>query len=328
MDTGTHIAMGVALTGLALVDPIVASDSATHGAVVIGAIAGSLIPDIDTVLKMRNNAVYIRNHRGITHSIPAVIMWPILLTLLLSFFYPDANLWHVWAWTFLAVFLHVFVDVFNAYGTQALRPFSREWIALSVINTFDPIIFAMHMIAFVIWWWTGQPVATMFGLLATLIVYYILRFALKKAVTHAVFKTVPNATEVFVAPTIRFFEWRIVVSSETSHYVGRAYRRSVTLYDEFKRLPLPTEEKVVKVAMTDFNMRAFTSFSPTYRWVIDRLPTDDGYEVRLIDLRYRNKGHYPFVAVVHVSDDLTIKSSYTGWIFSEQKLQQKLEPSK
>src|SRR5699024_12170102 len=85
------------------------------------------------------------------------------------------------------------------------------------------------------------------------------------------------------------------------HYVGRAYRRSVTLYDEFKRLPLPTEEKVVKVAMTDFNMRAFTSFSPTYRWVIDRLPTDDGYEVRLIDLRYRNKGHYPFVAVVHVS---------------------------
>lgn len=41
----------------------------------------------------------------------------------------------------LAVALHVFVDIFNAYGTQAIRPFSRKWVALGVIDTFDPIIF-------------------------------------------------------------------------------------------------------------------------------------------------------------------------------------------
>ena len=40
----------------------------------LATIAGSNIPDIDTVLKLRNNAKYIRNHRGITHSIPAVIL--------------------------------------------------------------------------------------------------------------------------------------------------------------------------------------------------------------------------------------------------------------
>lgn len=37
--------------------------------------------------------------------------------------------------------LHVFVDIFNSYGTQALRPISNKWIQLGVINTFDPIIF-------------------------------------------------------------------------------------------------------------------------------------------------------------------------------------------
>jgi inner membrane protein len=52
---------------------------------------------------------------------------------------------------------------------------------------------------------------------------------------------------------------------------------------------------------------------------------DDYYEVRFIDLRYRSNGHYPFVAVVQLDRELTIQSSYTGWIFSEEKLRKKLD---
>ena len=114
----------------------------TFAAVIAGTIIGSQAPDVDTVLKLRNNAVYIRHHRGITHSIPAVLLWPIVITGILSLIFQDANVFHLWLWTFLAVFLHVFVDIFNAYGTQALRPISKKWVAFGVINTFDPIIFA------------------------------------------------------------------------------------------------------------------------------------------------------------------------------------------
>jgi inner membrane protein len=52
---------------------------------------------------------------------------------------------------------------------------------------------------------------------------------------------------------------------------------------------------------------------------------DDHYEVRFIDLRYRSNGHYPFVAVVKLDLNLNILSSYTGWIYSEEKLRKKLE---
>ena len=48
-------------------------------------------------------------------------------------------------------------------------------------------------------------------------------------------------------------------------------------------------------------------------------------ELRLIDLRYRSNDRYPFVAVAHLDDDLNIVNSYTGWIFTEEKLQQKLQ---
>ena len=58
------------------------------------------------------------------------------------------------------MFLHVFVDIFNAYGTQALRPFSKKWVALGVINTFDPFIFGIHCIGILLWVFGADPVMT------------------------------------------------------------------------------------------------------------------------------------------------------------------------
>lgn len=86
MDTGTHIVMGLALGGIATLDPAVTANPATTHAVLFGTLIGSQAPDLDTILKLRNNANYIKNHRGITHSIPAVLLWPLLITGALLFF--------------------------------------------------------------------------------------------------------------------------------------------------------------------------------------------------------------------------------------------------
>ena len=59
LDTGTHFVMGIALGGLATLDPVIAQSPVTASAVIAGTILGSQAPDIDTVLKLRNNAVYI-----------------------------------------------------------------------------------------------------------------------------------------------------------------------------------------------------------------------------------------------------------------------------
>ena len=50
MDTATHIVMGVGLTALATQDPVMAGSFAATATTLI---AGSLIPDGDTVLKLR-----------------------------------------------------------------------------------------------------------------------------------------------------------------------------------------------------------------------------------------------------------------------------------
>lgn len=322
MDTGTHFVMGVALGGLAMIDPAVSTHAVTGSAILLATVIGSEIPDIDTVLKLRNNAVYIRNHRGITHSLPAIFLWPTLIVTLLYPFFPEADFGRLWLWSFLAVFLHVFVDIFNAYGTQALRPFSSKWIALGWINTFDPFIFFLHLVSIALWI-IGYNPAVIFPVLFIIIAgYYLYRYLLRKKVLQLVKEAIPEAEKVIICPTYRFFQWRVAVITENKYFVVRAYRKHIKILDKHNRLPLP-KNAVMEAAQKDKNIAAFLSFSPVYRWEIIEMP--DYTEVRFTDLRYRSREHYPFVAVVHLDHQLQIRSSYTGWIYSKEKLRKKLQ---
>jgi len=314
--------MGVALGSMATLDPTVSHDPVLAHAVLIGALAGSQIPDIDTVLKLKNNAKYIRNHRGMTHSIPALFLWPLLLTGVLVYFYPDVNVFHLWLWTSVAVWLHVFVDLFNAYGTQALRPFTKKWVAFGVINTFDPIIFGLHLVGIGLLFLGTHPGYTFLAIYAILVGYYVVRFRQQAAIKRAVQQQIRDVEQIITVPTFRFREWHLAITAKDYFYVARAKNGVIYLLDTFERCPFPVHP-AIEAAKQDENLAAFLSFSPVYRWEVNEY--SDHYEVRFTDLRYRSKGYYPFVAVVQLDLRFQIVSSYTGWIFSEGKLRKKLE---
>ncbi|MGP4079791.1 metal-dependent hydrolase [Pseudalkalibacillus sp. R45] len=322
MDTGTHIVMGIAIGGLATLDPVIAQDPLTTQTVLIGTIIGSNAPDFDTVLKLKNNAVYLRNHRGITHSIPAVVLWPLLIVGCLELFFPGANMLHVWLWTFLSVFLHVFVDIFNAYGTQAMHPFSKKWIAHGMINIFDPFIFAAHILGFILWYQGFHPGYTFLTIYIVLFGYYIWRYLAKRQTIKMVKEEVPDATKVIVCPTMRWGQKHVAVMSPGQFHVIEVKNDQLTIHDVYDRKPVP-KNPILDEAVKDSNLAAFLSFSPVYRWEVEE--EVDGYEVRFIDLRYRSKGHYPFVAVVKLDEELNITSSFTGWVYSEKTLRRKLD---
>ncbi|WP_017728959.1 metal-dependent hydrolase [Halalkalibacterium ligniniphilum] len=322
MDTGTHVVMGIALGGLATLDPVVANDPVMKQAVMIAAIVGSQAPDFDTVLKLRNNAVYIRNHRGITHSIPALFLWPLLISGSLLLFFPEASFATLLLWSFIAVFLHVFVDIFNAYGTQALRPITKRWVALGVINIFDPFIFFTHLGAIFLWQLGLGPAEAFISLYVLLVFYYIWRIKSKRNVVKLARRQFPIASHIFVSPTLKWTHWHVVIRTPDMLYVAKASDSQLQLYEQYPFEPIP-ETKILKAAKKDENLSAFLSFSPTYRWVIKE--TDDMIEVRFYDLRYRSKGHYPFIAIVQLDHNLSILSSYTGWVYSEETLQKKLD---
>ena len=80
--------------------------------------------------------------------------------------------------------LHVFVDIFNSYGTQALRPLTNKWIQLSVINTFDPIIFIILCAGIVVWLFGVHPFVVFFPIIGILIIYYIIRFKMQSIIKN------------------------------------------------------------------------------------------------------------------------------------------------
>ncbi|UJL47315.1 metal-dependent hydrolase [Virgibacillus sp. NKC19-16] len=321
MDTGTHIVMGVALGGLATLDPVVQNDPTLFTAVLTGTIIGSHAPDFDTVFKLKNNATYIRHHRGASHSLPAIILWGILIAGIIYMFVPQVNFLHLWLWTFLAVIIHVFVDIFNAYGTQAYRPFTDKWIAHGFINTFDPYIFILHVAGIGAWILGANPGYTWFIIYAVIALYYIKRYMDKREIVKKIKDYIPNIEQIATSPTIKQNYWRVAITTDTKFFVAAVENGHIEIVDEFEKVPLP-KSTIMELAKKDKNISAFLSFSPVYRWEINDF--DDFTEIRFIDLRYRSDGRYPFVAVVQIDDNMRIMSSYTGWIFSEQKLQSKL----
>ncbi|MFC4401498.1 metal-dependent hydrolase [Gracilibacillus xinjiangensis] len=325
MDTATHITMGIALGGLATLDPVVQQDSTLFNAVMVGTIIGSHAPDFDTILKLRNNAAYLRNHRGITHSVPAVIFWGIAISSVIYLFVPEVNFLHLWLWTFLAVIFHVFVDIFNAYGTQAYRPFTKKWVAYGFISTFDPYIFSFHIIGIIAWVLGANPGYTWLVIYFIILLYYIKRYLDKREIVSYIHQHFENIEKVTTSPTTKQNIWRIAIITKDYYFVGRVEDGHIKVDDQFEKIPVPANE-LFSVAKRDKNIAAFLSFSPIYRWEWNVY--DDFSEVRFYDLRYRNEGHYPFVAIVQIDDNMRIMNSYTGWVFSEEKLQTKLNTIK
>src|SRR5699024_2459226 len=185
MDNLTHTLMGGTLIGLATIDTKIDPISAGFIATADDA---SIVPDVHTIMKMKNNAFYITHLRGITHSLPfTFLIWPVLLTLIANFAFglPFLN---TYLWVQLAVFLHVFVDIFNSYGTQALRPLDNTWIQLGTINTMDIPIFIVHGFYFVLWFIGFSPVVLFFAMYAFLILYYITKYFMQRFLVRKVHK--------------------------------------------------------------------------------------------------------------------------------------------
>ena len=151
----------------------------------LATIAGSNIPDIDTVLKLRNNAKYIRNHRGITHfhSCSDSLVFPYKWHLFA--FFSDAPYLHLLLWSFIAVFLHVFVDILmpTVHNITALH---KKWVALGIINTFDTVIFFIHILAIACMLVGSHKGYTALAAYILMIVYYIGRIMMHRNIRSVV----------------------------------------------------------------------------------------------------------------------------------------------
>lgn len=134
MDTLTHIALG------ASVGEVMLGKRLGRRASLIGAFANS-VPDFDFLaafwLDTDDNLLA---HRGFTHSfVFAILITPLLAKLFERWFHRRTIALKEWiAFFALQIFLHLFIDAFNNYGTGWFEPFSHERVSFHTVFVADP----------------------------------------------------------------------------------------------------------------------------------------------------------------------------------------------
>ncbi|MBT2678316.1 metal-dependent hydrolase [Bacillus sp. ISL-35] len=146
MDSVTHTLFGLALYGAVDKNHM---EKTQKRAYLLTAVGASQIPDIDVISQFWDNeGLYQMWHRGITHSVFLTPVWALLFVLLsfLLFKVKDLKLFFL-GW--LAVFIHNTSDLFNAWGTGYLEPYSNIRITFGTIPIIDFVFWVILGTAFI-----------------------------------------------------------------------------------------------------------------------------------------------------------------------------------
>ncbi|CAG9622928.1 metal-dependent hydrolase [Sutcliffiella rhizosphaerae] len=145
MDTITHTLFGMTIYGA--VDKR-KDDKKTKWAMFVTAVGASQIPDSDVISQLWDSeGLYQMWHRGITHSLFMVPVWA-LLFFLVSILVLKRKDWRFFWVPIIAVFIHNTSDLFNAWGTGYLEPFSSIRLTFGTIPIIDFVIWVIIGVAF------------------------------------------------------------------------------------------------------------------------------------------------------------------------------------
>ncbi len=276
MDSLTHIALG------ACIGEAIAGKYLGKKAMLLG-IIGQSIPDIDFITGIWLKGIdQIMAHRAFTHS----VLFAIIVTLLLSWI--SARILHLhnlqlrkYILLFsVNIFVHIFIDTFNAYGTAILSPFSSTRYSFNTLFVADPLFSAGPLIAGIWLTFTKQRslknfIVALSGI--TLSIVYIgyavyNKTIADKALQHTLAENHISSSGYFSTPTLfNSWLWFIVVKQQQGYQIGY---RSVFDKQEYIRLHyIPRNDSLLLNAPDHHVVNDLIKFSNNYYTVENRSDT-------------------------------------------------------
>lgn len=225
MDSLTHIALG------ACIGELYAGKSLGKKALIIGAVAQS-IPDIDFIASFWNSpASDLLAHRGFTHSFLFIVItaYPLALIAARWQWLPRMSVRKWTGFLLLELFIHLFLDAFNAYGTAWFEPFSHYRISFHTLFVADPFfsisigVGAFLLIIFPSTHSGRKKWARYAILISTAYLGYALinKHLIATSVENSLAKQQINYNRYFTTPTPgNVWLWNIVVEDEMGFHIG------------------------------------------------------------------------------------------------------------
>jgi inner membrane protein len=100
-------------------------------------IFSAIAPDLDYITRLWGTDVFLRYHRGITHGILALALFPAIMAFI---FRKKGGFFYYYSISFLAYGAHLLMDLTNQYGTRMLSPLDWNQYSLDLTFIIDPYI--------------------------------------------------------------------------------------------------------------------------------------------------------------------------------------------
>ena len=110
---------------------------------------------------------------------------------------------------------------------------SQKWVALGIINTFDTVIFFIHILAIACMLVGSHKGYTALAAYILMIVYYIGRIMMHRNIRSVVQKRFKNVEKIIISPSYRFYHYHLAIVTTNYYYVARWHRGNIMVYDKF-----------------------------------------------------------------------------------------------
>jgi len=254
------------------------------------------LPDIDVLWSFGGPLTGFMHHRGLTHTFIGVPFEAALVTAACWAIYTLRKPSHTKApfsaaWllvgTLVALLSHLLLDWTNNYGLRPFFPFNPRWYAGSFVFIFEPVLFAILVLALVGPWLFGlidtevgerRPLfrgrATAIVALFAIAALYLLRYVERDKAEMLAQQNAPaDTTRVFASPYPgNPFKWHVVADTPALYQLSTVDTWSGTVYNPEPRdtLVKPAETLPLLAAKRTELGRVYLDWSMFP--VIDELP--------------------------------------------------------
>ena len=278
MDTITHTLFGLAIYGA--VDKREFSKKEKH-ALLFTAIAGSQIPDIDVVSQLWDTGgQYQMWHRGLTHSIFMVPLFAMILYGFSRLIWKVKSSFYFWIGA-LAVFIHNTSDLFNAWGTGYLEPFSSVRVTFGTIPIVDFVFWGILLLS-----WLVSRYSKRF------LKHHVFRAAWGLIILHVIFQTTQGYI-IYNQYEERYEEMALSASFVPGQFsvIGKN-GEDVSIYKAslFREDSVQYELTSAKEVDLDSLFEKVPEAETLYEWAPFVVIVDDGEKIGIYDPRFYRNG--------------------------------------
>jgi inner membrane protein len=330
MDNLTHTLAGIALSQAGL-------NRRTRFAT-LALILGSNAPDVDIVSRLGGSVSYLQYHRGITHSFVGVTGLALVLTAAIYLAgrrarpapsSPPLDVRWLFATCWIATLGHLLLDYTNAYGVRPFLPFSGRWYAWDIMPIFDPVLWLIFALAlglpFLLRMVSEEVGANRPGYrrgavmaLAGMVALWGLRdFNHRRVIAELASNNYGQepALRLGAFPTLNPLQWSCVVETDSAfHTLAASSLDSDVDAAHAETFHKPETSPALKAAMESRVGRIFMDFA-RFPWA-EVEQNEDGYAVRIRDLRFGAAALGRFEATIELAANLAIRSQ--GFSFMGQ----------